>query len=817
MTVRSSTELKAFFETDDVPTETQFADLVDSFPNSVDIAAATGADLIDDPVATPFDPDNYRLAGISTGGADTAIPLGVSFVNSQRYNRVFKLSDYKIGYSSNNPLLEINSGDPLLWEAQQQTYDPSEHDSSQALYDALTQMGSTYSMAGFTLLVDSGYWCCQTVPTGSSTPIITGTVVSSTSGTVVLDSGANSGNDNYNGCVIEITSGTGVGQTRRINDYAGSSRTVTNSQAWVTPPGAGAAYAIRRAYILPLVPRMTLRSTGGWVNSVIIRGPNCNGDLFGSYQPRSVWDTKDELRDILIQDITLNGGREYAYQGGSNDSDTIATWDIVHFEKLRDAALGDARLRILDCYLRGAIRHPIYYQGRGDTYISRNRIGSCGDSGIKVEKTTDWHITDNIISAPGRHAVHISDSSGCEFKGNAMYFVGDNKLNRWDGSTRSSVRENGSGIRLDNCNNIRGTDNRIEDTSGHGIWISSAGDALRIHGTYFHNLGCIGSTEDENDGYADFGYPNINTWNGNATAENKNVDGVDCVFFDDLSSGQQYCNGLEITGWIRQARSNQYTRRLVTIQPVNTRSRFYSDVLIDIEPGYQDQSATVRHILDADLWASIGAHDFFDVEFFVEASSTRPVPFDRCRFNFMGRPMDGFGNRVRDIRSQPLNMWESAAQFALGVAAVSANITAAAWSTSLQVNLVTYTVDANLTGTLTTKHAIKVAGAANAAHNGVWNIDAITSTTIRVINMGIVDATDDFSGGSATVTGPVAEVVLGRDAVDGQVYRIGVASMDGSAEDLVIRSLDTNIDTTIGTVTSRYFSKDPYTGWYEVV
>jgi parallel beta-helix repeat protein len=817
MTAESSTTLKTYFQTGDTPTEAQFVNLIDSAPNSVDIAAATGSDVVDDALSSPFTPDEYRLVGVGPGGGMTAFPMGQMFIGVRQYERTFKISDYHFGYPSNNPLLEVTSGDPDAWDPQEQVYDPDEHDSSQAFYDALTQMGSAYSMTGFTLLVDSGFWCLQTMPTGSSTPIITGTVQSSTSGTVVLDSGASSSNFNYNGCVIEITSGTGVGQVRRINNYTGGSRTVTNAQAWGTNPANGDAYAIRRAYILPLMPRMTLRSTGGWVNSAIIRGPNCNGDLFGSYQPVSAWQTQAELRDILIQDITLNGGREYAYQGGSNDADTIATWDVVHFEKLRSAALGDARFRLLDCYIRGAIRHPVYYQGRGDSYICRNRIGSCGDSGIRVESTTDWHMTDNIISGTGRHAVHISDSSGCEFSNNAMYFVGQNTLNRWDGSTRTSVREHGSAMKITNCNNIRGTDNRIEDTSGHCIWITSAGDALRIHGTYFHNPGCIGSNEDNTDGYADFGFPNITTSNRNGTDENKNVDGVDVVFFDDQAAGTQYCNGLEITGWIRQARSNQYTRRLVTIQPVNTRAKTFTDCLIDIQPGYQDQSNIVRNILDAELWAAVPAHDFHDVEFYIEPSTSRPVPFDRCRMNFMGRPMDGFGNRVRNLRSEPLNMWESAAQFALSVAAVSANITAAVWSVSNSVNRVTYTVDANLTGTLTTKHAVRIAGAANAAHNGVYNIDAITSTTIRVINMGIVDATDDFTGGSATATGPVAEIVLGRDAVDGQVYRIGVASMDGSAEDLVIRSLDTNIDTTIGTVTSKRFSKDPYTGWYEVV
>jgi hypothetical protein len=50
---------------------------------------------------------------------------------------------------------------------------------------------------------------------------------SATPATVVLATGANATNDFYNGWWIKVTSGTGVNQVRRIEDYVGATRTAT--------------------------------------------------------------------------------------------------------------------------------------------------------------------------------------------------------------------------------------------------------------------------------------------------------------------------------------------------------------------------------------------------------------------------------------------------------------------------------------------------------------------------------------------------------------------------------------------------------------
>ena len=70
------------------------------------------------------------------------------------------------------------------------------------------------------------------------------TAQSATSSTLVLDASASAVDDFYNDMFLTITGGTGVGQTRRIRDYTGSSKTATVTNAWVTTPDSSSTFAI---------------------------------------------------------------------------------------------------------------------------------------------------------------------------------------------------------------------------------------------------------------------------------------------------------------------------------------------------------------------------------------------------------------------------------------------------------------------------------------------------------------------------------------------------------------------------------------------
>jgi len=50
--------------------------------------------------------------------------------------------------------------------------------------------------------------------------------------------------DYYNGSLLQITGGTGAGQTRFIADYTGATHTATVDNPFTTAPGTGATYRV---------------------------------------------------------------------------------------------------------------------------------------------------------------------------------------------------------------------------------------------------------------------------------------------------------------------------------------------------------------------------------------------------------------------------------------------------------------------------------------------------------------------------------------------------------------------------------------------
>jgi len=76
---------------------------------------------------------------------------------------------------------------------------------------------------------------------------VTGTAQSGTSSTIRLAAGASAVNDFFNNAFVTITGGTGVGQTRFISDYNGSTKDATVSVNWTTNPDATSTYSINSA------------------------------------------------------------------------------------------------------------------------------------------------------------------------------------------------------------------------------------------------------------------------------------------------------------------------------------------------------------------------------------------------------------------------------------------------------------------------------------------------------------------------------------------------------------------------------------------
>lgn len=66
-------------------------------------------------------------------------------------------------------------------------------------------------------------------------------------GTITLDASASATDDAYNDLEIEIITGTGAPQVRRITDYVGSTKVATVDKNWLTIPDNTSVFAIRRA------------------------------------------------------------------------------------------------------------------------------------------------------------------------------------------------------------------------------------------------------------------------------------------------------------------------------------------------------------------------------------------------------------------------------------------------------------------------------------------------------------------------------------------------------------------------------------------
>jgi hypothetical protein len=81
--------------------------------------------------------------------------------------------------------------------------------------------------------------------TASSATTDTGTAQAGTSDTITLKSASNfTINDQPNGMFIVITSGTGAGQTRHIEDYVASTKVATVYPAWTTVPNSTTGYKV---------------------------------------------------------------------------------------------------------------------------------------------------------------------------------------------------------------------------------------------------------------------------------------------------------------------------------------------------------------------------------------------------------------------------------------------------------------------------------------------------------------------------------------------------------------------------------------------
>ena len=74
--------------------------------------------------------------------------------------------------------------------------------------------------------------------------IDSGTAQAGAASAITLAATASAVDDTYNGMLVEITGGTGDGQTAKITDYNGTTKVATVSAAWGTAPDVTSTYAV---------------------------------------------------------------------------------------------------------------------------------------------------------------------------------------------------------------------------------------------------------------------------------------------------------------------------------------------------------------------------------------------------------------------------------------------------------------------------------------------------------------------------------------------------------------------------------------------
>jgi hypothetical protein len=93
-------------------------------------------------------------------------------------------------------------------------------------------------------------------------PVRTGTAQAGAAGSITLDASASAVSDFYEGTQVTITAGTGIGQTRAITSYNGSTKVASIAPNWATTPDNTSIFAV-----LPMGQLTGITGTVGFIGS----------------------------------------------------------------------------------------------------------------------------------------------------------------------------------------------------------------------------------------------------------------------------------------------------------------------------------------------------------------------------------------------------------------------------------------------------------------------------------------------------------------------------------------------------------------------
>tara|TARA_Y100000114_G_scaffold107004_1_gene100320 strand:+ start:324 stop:2102 length:1779 start_codon:yes stop_codon:yes gene_type:complete len=278
-----------------------------------------------------------------------------------------------------------------------------------------TGHGSSFTSGG------SGNWRMigNTIYSEQSRKVDEGTVVSATSTTVVIPeppiTGLNNSNDDYNGCIIRIITGTGNGQFREITDdvVTGTNRTLTVA-AWSVAPDATSTYRITFATsalitelgIANIPVGHTFNHDWGWSST---------GDYFEELNaPILALSNADDNVTVLAPIIKVTDSQFFSDIAGNEvtpslfmgtktrgDNDTPTTNILSNYTLLR--AQGET-----DYFPAGFVRKALNSTGGN---LSEGDVCRLGTSGALVLKNTLGASDDRPVVVASRSGDTVANGS----------------------------------------------------------------------------------------------------------------------------------------------------------------------------------------------------------------------------------------------------------------------------------------------------------------------------------------------------------------------------------------------------------------------
>jgi hypothetical protein len=242
------------------------------------------------------------------------------------------------------PVKIVRGGSDATWTATSVTFDSIPKYAFNINFD--TNIGSTLTPSAV-----SG----NITLTASATNHDSGAAQAGTSTTITLKSTSSATDDIYNGMYVTITSGTGAGQIRIIEDYVGSTKVATVTPAWTTTPTSASNYSVTtwttesvNQYV-NVNPQGRARITR-YISSTVVEAVTEYPFFNTSVIDAGRWELESNYEDVWSstrgwpRSVTFHEGRLY-FGGSKSRPSTIwgskigLFFDFVPFESLDDDAV----------------------------------------------------------------------------------------------------------------------------------------------------------------------------------------------------------------------------------------------------------------------------------------------------------------------------------------------------------------------------------------------------------------------------------------------------------------------------------------------